>query len=113
MEAGKFLNRTRRNVILTLKPGELVDKGQEFTMAQHGLKPIVYLKVNNCVSRGKIIVFTDQTPRRLQLHTHVQCATMHPEDKLDSSIIDEFTTKYGLLQSSPLIDNQEEEGNFR
>ena len=71
------------------------------------MKLIIYFKLNKGNSGLKIITFNNLT-FRLQLHTHVQHATVHSEHKMVSSVIGKFTINE-LLSSSPKMHNQEEE----
>ena len=79
-------------------------------VSQHSLKLIVYLTLNKSVSSGKIVSFIYQTLSDCS-YTRVQRGSAHSEHKLDSFVIDEFTTNDELLSPSLLMNKQEKEDN--
>ena len=64
------------------------------------------LKLNNSVRSEKIVAFIYKTLWQ-QLRTHLQSAAAHSDHKVDSSVVDEFTTIEELWSSPPQMDNRE------
>ena len=79
-----------------------------FAMAQHDVKPIIYLTLNKNISRGKQCVLHPQDSLTVARHKYNALMPISKQE-LDQLVINELTTNDGLLTSSSLVENQEEE----